>query len=445
MKPAAEGAGCFVERSVFRMLLRFFTAALTALLLNAVYSLTDALFVSWGAGENAMGGISVVLPFVFLQSAISTALGSGAASLVSRRLGAGAENEAGEYTLNAMAAFYLTAVAVTVFGLVFRERFLALLGATGELYPYAKTYLTILLIGNVCSTGFSAIIRAEGSARYALLIWVIPVSLNILLDALFLFILKLGVAGSAYATLIGQITSFCMSVHYFTRRSVQKFKGARLHIRRVGEILSIGLPSLVQIGGLSISFALLNHALGTAGGVSGLTAFAYQNRILVVAAVPLTAVTQALSPIAGYQYGAKRFDRLRQAVRYSIFLAGGYAILAAALLAGFPAFFIGLFTNDPAMLAAGSRGLRILSVALLGMPLPLVTGAAFQATGAKTVAGLLYGASLIFLLPTVFTLSRAYGVSGVWWAYAAANAMASVLAVMVLCAVARHRKKQEPR
>jgi len=330
MKPynrVANSAARFGEDSVFRLLL-----------LNAVYSLTDALFVSWGVGESAMGGISVVLPFVFLQGAISTALGGGAASLVSRRLGAGAENEAGEFTINAMAAFYLTAVFVTALGFAFRGRVLALLGATGELYPYAETYFTILLAGNVFSTGFSAIIRAEGNACYALLIWLIPVSLNIVLDAVFILRLKLGVAGSAYATVIGQAVSFCMSVYYFTRRSAQKFKGARFRVRRVGEVLAIGLPSLVQMGSLSVSIALINRVLGVVGGVSGVTAFAYMSRILTFAAVPFTAVTQALSPIAGYQYGAKRPDRLRDAVRYSVFLAAGYGFWPRRCLSVFPRF-----------------------------------------------------------------------------------------------------------
>ncbi len=433
MKPynrVANSAARFGEDSVFRLLL-----------LNAVYSLTDALFVSWGVGESAMGGISVVLPFVFLQGAISTALGGGAASLVSRRLGAGAENEAGEFTINAMAAFYLTAVFVTALGFAFRGRVLALLGATGELYPYAETYFTILLAGNVFSTGFSAIIRAEGNACYALLIWLIPVSLNIVLDAVFILRLKLGVAGSAYATVIGQAVSFCMSVYYFTRRSAQKFKGARFRVRRVGEVLAIGLPSLVQMGSLSVSIALINRVLGVVGGVSGVTAFAYMSRILTFAAVPFTAVTQALSPIAGYQYGAKRPDRLRDAVRYSVFLAAGYGLLAAALLIGFPAFFIGIFTDGAQTLQTGAQGLRILSAALIGMPLPLIAGAVFQATGAKANALLLYSASLLFLLSAAPLLSSIYGVSGVWWAYAAANAAASVLALLILLAAAKRLKK----
>jgi Na+-driven multidrug efflux pump len=232
-----------------------------------------------------------------------------------------------------------------------------------------------------------------------------------------------------------------MSVYYFTRRSAQKFKGARFRVRRVGEVLAIGLPSLVQMGSLSVSIALINRVLGVVGGVSGVTAFAYMSRILTFAAVPFTAVTQALSPIAGYQYGAKRPDRLRDAVRYSVFLAAGYGLLAAALLIGFPAFFIGIFTDGAQTLQTGAQGLRILSAALIGMPLPLIAGAVFQATGAKANALLLYSASLLFLLPAAPLLSSIYGVSGVWWAYAAANAAASVLALLILLAAAKRLKK----
>ena len=150
------------EEPVPRLVLRFAATTMAALLLNAVYTLTDTLFVSWGVGENAMGGVSVVFPFVILQGAISTALGGGAASIISRKLGEGKKQEAGEVTLNAMLAFYSSAILITILGLALLNPLLEVMGVTGELLPYAKQYFTILLAGNVFSTGFSSIIRAEG-------------------------------------------------------------------------------------------------------------------------------------------------------------------------------------------------------------------------------------------------------------------------------------------
>lgn len=145
MQPKTTALG---EEAIPRLVLRFAATTLAALLLNAVYTLTDALFISWGVGENAMGGVSVVFPFVILQGAISTALGGGAASIISRKLGEGKKQEAGEVTLNAMLAFYSSAIFITILGLALLNPLLEGMGVTGELLPYAKQYFTILLAGN---------------------------------------------------------------------------------------------------------------------------------------------------------------------------------------------------------------------------------------------------------------------------------------------------------
>lgn len=183
---AKKSADRLGTENVGRLVAGFALTALAGLLLNFVYSLTDALFVAWGVGDTAMGGVSAVYPFVILQGAISTAIGGGAASIVSRRLGGGDNKGAARATLSAMTAFYLTAAAVTAGGFAAMPSLLAGMGATGDLAPHAKTYFTIILAGNVFSTGFSSIIRAEGKNVYSLLIWVIPVTLNIVLDAVFI-------------------------------------------------------------------------------------------------------------------------------------------------------------------------------------------------------------------------------------------------------------------
>ena len=206
-KAASLGKG-----SVPSLVLRFAATTFAALLLNSVYSLTDALFVSWRVGENAMGGISLVFPFVVLQGAISTAVGSGAASVVSRKLGQGDPHAAGEATQTARAVFYLSALLISIIGLLLLDPLLAFMGATPELYLPAKQYFTILLLGNVFSTGFSSIIRAEGNMLYGLLIWVIPITLNIGLDALFILAFNWGIQGSAAATVLSQFLSAMMSV-----------------------------------------------------------------------------------------------------------------------------------------------------------------------------------------------------------------------------------------
>lgn len=309
---SAEALG---KGKIPRLVAGFALSALAGLALNSLYSLIDALFVSRGVGDAAMGGVSAVFPFVLLQSAVSTAIGGGAATLVSLRLGEGKRREAGEITVTAMATFYACALLVTAMGFAFTEPLLDLFGAVGDIRPHARTYFRIILAGNVLSTGFSSIIRAEGKVGYAALIWVIPVTVNIILDAVFIFALGWGVAGSAAATLACQFTSVIMSIVFFARFSSQTLKNARPRLAKVADILSVGVPSLVQMGSLSLLFTLANYQISKIDGALGVTAFGYVGKLATYAAVPFTALGFALTPIVGYNYGAGNECRVKQTVR----------------------------------------------------------------------------------------------------------------------------------
>ncbi len=425
------------EENIPRLILKFTSAALTGLLLNAVYVLIDALFVSWGVGDDAMGGVSVVFPFVLLQGAVSTAVGGGAASIVSRRFGEKRFAEAGKITVNAMLIFYGSAVITTLLGFLLLDPILNVLGVTGELYPYARQFFIILLAGNVFSTGFSSIIRAEGRMLYGMLIWVIPISINILLDAVFILGLSWGVRGSALATVLCQFISFSMWVIFAARFSSQSFRGARPSLKTAADILATGLPSLVQMGSISVSTTVLNNTLGDAGGTEGINAFAYIGKILVFAVVPFTAVTQALAPVLGYNYGAKNTVRLRKTIRFCTLISLLYAVCAALLLMSVPKSLMSVFTDDDAIIALGVNGLRRIAPALLFMPLPMLSGAVFQAVGHKLRALLMYAVNLLLLIPLALLLESRFGLNGVWLAYTAAAVGSGLLALAVILPAVR--------
>lgn len=416
------------EGKISRLVLSFTATTLAALVLNSVYTMTDALFLSWGVGENAMGGVSVVFPFVLLQGAVSTAVGSGAASIVSRKLGEGKRKAAGEATKNAMIIFYVTAVVITLLGLLFLDPILQLMGVTGELANYAKQYFMIILAGNVFSTGFSSIIRAEGKMLYGALIWVIPITINIALDALFILVLGWGVRGSASATVISQFASFCMSVLFFTRFSTQAFRGARFRWKQAAEIAGIGMPSLIQMGSLSVMSLLLNHVLADVGGTAGINIYAYISKIIAFMVMPVTAVAQALAPVAGYNYGAKKLGRVKQAVAFSMGISLLYGVAACAVVGFLPKQLLSLFTNSASIIEQGTQGLRILVATFLFMPIPMLMGAAFQAAGQKTWAFLMYAANLLFLIPLALILPGSFALNGVWLAYLLSNIGAAILA-----------------
>ena len=415
-----------------RLVMRFTLTTFVALIINALYNLSDALFVSWGVGTDAMGGVSVVLPFVLIQSAISTTIGGGAAAIVSKKLGEGRAEEAGQVTLSAMTAFYTTAIFVTAVGFIFMEPIIRAMGVTEEIYPYAKEYFIIILAGNVFSTGFSAIIRAEGKMLYGLLIWVIPISINIALDAIFIPVLGWGVTGSAASTVIAQFLSFCMSMLFFTRRSVQRFRGARPNFKSIGSIIAIGVPSLVQIGSMTVTMLLINNVLSRTEGTAGVNTFSYVNRILTFTIMPFTAFSQALAPIAGYNYGAKSPERCRSALIFCAALSLGYAALAAVLTGLIPQQLLMIFTEDASIIADGALVLHIIAASYIFIPMPMLAGTVFQAIGKKSVALVMHAAQLIFMLPSVFIMLAAAGTGGLWWAYTISGAGASVLAAVII-------------
>lgn len=419
-----------LNEKIPKLVLSYALTTLVALLLNSVFSLTDALFVSWGVGATASGGISVVMPFVLIQSAISTTLGGGAATLVSIKFGEGKLEEAGEITKNAFFAFYTTAIAVTVLGFLLMEPLLKIMGVTGDLYAYSKEYFIIILAGNVFSTGFSSIIRAEGKMLYGLLIWVIPISVNIILDAVFILVLDWGVRGSALATVICQFVSFLMMVLFFLKFSKQVFKKTKIKLSRLLSIIKIGLPSLVQIGSMSIVIMVINYVLSKAGGTLGINTFAFVSKLITFAIVPFTALTQAVMPIIGFNYGAKEYGRIKQTTKFALAVAIAYAIIATALAEAIPSYLMRIFTDDTEIIAMGSIAIRLLSASLVLTPLPLILGAVFQAEG-KRISLLLYSLTLIFLLPFVFTLYLPMSTNGIWLSYVIASGCATIVAIVI--------------
>ena len=308
--------------------LRFFATTFAALFFGALYNLADALFVSRGVGDDAMGAVSVVLPFTILQGAAAQAIGGGAASIVSRCLGRGDRQAAGRATVTAMALFYGIAVLVSALGLLFTEPLLRLFGATDALLPMAREYFVVLLWGNVFSTGFSSIIRAEGKMRYALLIWLIPTSVDMLLNAVFIFGLGLGVRGAALSTVIGQAVSFCMAVLFFARFSGQDFRAVRPSRGFLPQIALLGLPVLVQMGGMSVITFVVNRLLGDVAGTQGVNTFAYVVRLASFGIMPFTAAAQAASPMIGFYLGAGARQRVKKTAGTACIVCALWAVLA---------------------------------------------------------------------------------------------------------------------
>lgn len=415
--------------SIPKLVFSFFITAFMGLMLNTVYNLTDTLFVSWGVGDTAMGGISIVFPFTLIQGAISTTIGGGAAVLVSRKLGEGDYSESGKITINAMAVFYITAIITSVIGLIFLSPILKALGAGEEIFDYAKDYFFIILIGNVFSTGFSSIMRAEGKMLYSMAIWVLPITVNIVLDAVFILVLGYGIKGSAIATVISQFCSFLMCVLFFTRYSSQNFRQAKLQLKKIKEILIIGLPSLVQMGSLSILIIVMNKVISANVGDDGIITFGYMSKLITFAIAPFLAITQSISPIVGYNYGEKKLDRVNKTTNFCLIISLVVAIIILIIAESIPKYLMMIFTDSANIINMGATGLKIVSISVLFMPLPMIVASHMQATGKTFWALFLYGANTMFIILPSILMGKYLGIRGIWWSYVIASAIPAVIAM----------------
>lgn len=413
------------------LILSYSSATFFALFFDALYNIIDTLFISHGVGDDAMGGVSVVFPFMIIQAGIAQMVGGGAAALAAKHLGEKDYKKAGSVTANAMLIFYSTAVITTLIGFLFMSPILKLTGVTNDILPYAKEYLSIILIGNVFSTGFSSIIRAEGRMGYSLAIWLIPTAVNIALDYVFINLLNMGVKGAALATVIGYFTSFLISVIFFTKISCQDFSEIKINRQTAKDIVVIGIPTLIQMSSMSLIFLLINRLLSKFGGSVGINIFAYLSKIATLAIVPINSVAQAVSPIIGYNHGADNRARIKSTLKFSLLITEAYSVIALIAVMIIPDYFISIFTDNSEIIRDGAVALQIISPALILMPIVIILSSYFQSTGKKAKAIISSASILIFLLILLAVLPQVFSLTGIWLSIPIACLLSALLSVSI--------------
>lgn len=397
-----------------------------------LYNLFDTIFISRGAGSSAVGGVAVSFPLFLFLSAVSSTLGSGAASVMSRAFGRKDYEKATKTAANTFLLFYITAILVTILGLCFLEQFLYAMGVTDTLLPYAKSYTRIILAGAVTSTGFSSLIRAEGSSRYAMYIWVIPMSANILLDILFIFGLRMGVIGAAAGTVMAQAISMFMSIYYFflsgkscLKFSVKDFIPDKGIIR---EVILIGIPSFLQMSGYSISIIIVNQFLRKYGGDLPISTYGIVSRVNTLFLFPVMGLVQGIQPIIGYSNGAGKPVRTAETLKKSSMLAVLYGACGYLVILLFSSQILRLFTTDEGILKLGSTVLKLTNAGIILNGLLNIQSAYFQAVGKKLLSLFLVLCNqVICFIPITFLLGSIFGLSGIWYSFPVSALLASVV------------------
>lgn len=382
-----------------------------------------------------MAAVNLVAPVLLVLGAVSTTVGVGGASLVSRHLGAGDLAGAARSAGNAVAIFWTAAVVVMVAGLLAIEPLLTMLGARGDTRGTARDYAIVILAGALVSTGFSSLVRAEGRMRFSTMLWVLPVLVQIILDPLLIFGFGLGVRGAALGTVGGQAVSAAMSIWFFflQRRRPYHIGVADLsfHGPTVRALFGVGAPSFLAGFGATLLVVLVNNTLSYAGGAIALAAYAVCARIQTFVMMPQLGISQGLQPIVGYNAGRGLHDRVLRARTLSLRATVLYGTLVAVAVALLAEPLVGVFI-DGAPAATAEQALRIIAVGYTVAGVAPLISAYCQSLGRAAPSYLIsIGTLLAVKVPLVLVLGR-LGTNGVWAALAVGEITAAAGALLIL-------------
>jgi putative MATE family efflux protein len=440
---------------VGRLLKELSIPAAVGTVVNALYNVVDRFFIGQGCGRDAIAGVALAFPFMMILVAFGTLIGVGSGAMLSIKLGERNRVDAEKVLGQCVAVKLLFFLTLPFVGLLYIDRLLPLFGATPEAIPYARDYLRITLYGNVfmhLAFGLSNLMRAEGNARQSMHCMIVGAVANTVLDPIFIFGLDMGVAGAAWATNVASALSCAYAFrHYLARNSVVRLRLGRIRVypRMLVPVFAIGLsPFAIQLmaGTVNVAFnrAFLKWAEGTEAATVEIAAMGIVNSVLFLLLMPVFGLTQGMQPIVGYNHGAKRFDRVREAYTLSMKIATllCFGITAVVMALAWP--ITRGFTSDPALLAAGARGLRLFCCAFAGIGVPIVTITYFQSTGRPALAiSLSLLRQVLLLLPLIYGLPHLWRVTGIWLAGPVSDLLSTAL-TCVAVAVELRRLSRAP-
>lgn len=435
--------------SIPTALLAMGVPTMIGMLVNAFYNLVDAYFVG-GLGEIQMGAISVVYPLGQVVVGLGLLFGNGAASYISRLLGHGNREIADKVASTALYGGLLAGAVLITFSILFLNPVLRLLGATDSILPYAVTYAEIYIIScifNEFNVTMNNIATSEGSAKTTMLALLTGAVINIVLDPLFIYAFHLEVAGAALATAVSQAVSTSIYLFYiFGKKSVFHFRIRDCSFTKdiMAEIFKIGIPTLAFQLLTSLSISLTNNAAGNYGDPA-IAGMGVVTRLISMGSLSVFGFIKGFQPIAGYSYGAKKFDRLFEAIKTSLIFSTAFCMAFGLILALFPEAIVSLFTkSDGEMIRIGAAALRANGFSIIFFGASTVYSSLFLALG-KAKEGFLLGSLRqgICFIPLILILPPIWGLNGILYAAPLADVLTAM--VTVFMAISLHKKLNKMR
>lgn len=438
------------EKPVGKLLMQYAIPAIVAMAASSVYNIIDGIFIGQGVGPEAIMGLALTGPLMSLTAAFGAMVGVGAATLMSVKLGQRDYGTAQKILGNVLIMNITLGLVLGLVLLLFIDPILTFFGASEVTLPYARSFMTVILAGNVVThlyLGLNALLRSTNRPQKAMFATFGTVILNCLLAPLFIFVLGWGIRGAATATILAQMCMLCWQVRLFSN------KGDMIHLHRdimkadfkiIHESLLVGLPQFLINLCACLVAAMMTRSLTTYGGDTAVGAFGICNRLILFIIMVVIGLNQGMQPIAGYNFGAGHYDRVLGVLKKALIVGSSITVTGFVVGTFFSRPCVSLFAKDaPQLVDMASHALSCLVMMFPIVGIQIVSTAFFQSIGyAKKSIFLSLTRQLIFLVPAIFILPHLYAdrLEGLWHAAPVADALASVLAITLLLRQVRRFK-----
>ena len=426
-------------KPVSSLLMQYALPAIVAMVASSLYNMVDSIFIGQGVGALAISGLAITFPFMNLSAAFGAAIGVGASTFLSVKLGQRDYDIANRILGNNVMLNIVVGVVFGVLCLIFIDPILRFFGASDATLPYARQYMQIILLGNAFThlyLGLNAVMRSAGKPHLAMYITIFTVVLNAILDPLFIYTFKLGIRGAAYATILSQLSALCWQWKLFSNKGellhfeYDKFK---IEAPIVRNIISIGISPFAMNACACLVVIFINNSLVNYGGDMAVGAYGIANRVAFVFVMVTMGVCQGMQPIAGYNYGAENYNRMLEVLKLATIAGTAVCAVGFVIAMLFPEACVRLFTSDTNLIANSVVAMRYMMSMFLIIGAQMVITNFFQSIGkAKISIFLSLSRQLIFLVPLIAVLPHYMGLNGVWLAMPLSDAIAAIMAYTMI-------------
>ena len=428
MKDNKQAALELGQKPVGRLLWQYALPAIVAMTASSLYNIIDRAMIGQIVGPEAIAGLGITFPFMNLSAAFGAAVGVGSSACISVKLGQQdydvAENLLGNtITLNLIIGFLFMAVS-----LIFIDPILRFFGASDVTLPYAREFMTVILLGNMVTHmyfGMNAVLRAAGKPRHAMYATLFTVGMNIILVVTFVWWFRWGIRGAALATVSSQSMALCWQMWIFSnKKELLHLKNGIYKLKKdlVRNIISIGISPFLMNATSCVIVIFMNNQFVHYGGDMAVGAYSIANSMVMVFFMFVMGVNQGMQPIVGYNYGAEKFDRMFRCLWLTIACATGFLLVGWALSMLFPREIARIFTTDPQLIELSAKGLKIDMLVFFVVGSQAAITHFFQSIGKVKVSIFLsLSRQLILLLPMAYVFPLFWDLDGVWYAMPASD------------------------